>query len=1362
MTTSLAVHSSSMFRNWISDQDATRGFDLPVGKATVSGFFKGVFPHDPRLATLLLGFLSGCLNPVSGTASEWPTYQGDNARTAVVAESLSLPLAEQWTFEPSFPPAKGWARPVSGYGATKNKSNVDFDDAFHVVAAGDLAFFASSSQNCLYAIRAASGEIAWRFFTDASPRLAPALWKGKVYLGADDGKVTCLDQASGEVIWQFDAAPPNRLMLGNGRFSSARPIRSGVALRKGIAYFTAGLFPSEGVYLFALEAESGTLLWKRRLEEAGNETPSPQGYPLLNEDSIFLPSRVEPTRWSLSDGSPDPFTTPIPPVKDSAYRYHNGGSYAVLWEEKKIVYGQAAILGFDPDKEYEDKYGRSVKGERLFHWFNARRIVFRGDTAWVGTDYHVLSVKTDQLGELAQNECHEFEEAYKAHRVATSLTGLEEIATHGEDTERGQAIRNGNLKYALREYEKWPPVRDALFEKFARKTDWMLPVKANESMILAGDTLICGGEDFLVAIDATSGRETWRFETGSRVRGLAVSGGRLYVSTIDGRVRCLVPHGDAGDRPRKTPNSSPLPEIPDQSMILAREILASEKAPDSGLALILGEDAVNLAIALARESHLEIHVLEDDPETLDSARTRLEAAGLHGGRITIHHLDDSGRLPFGPYLFNLVVAGEGLDTNAEVELLRVVRPYGGQAFLRNPNLDVDLAAFAISRSASGIRLTRQALEGAKNWTHNHGTPANLYSNDDTLVEGPFNILWYGEPGPRKRVDRHATAPMPLVIDGIMVLEGYDTLLAYDIYNGLKYWERWIPGTTRTGLPVSASNLVADANSVFVVAENRTCLQLDLRSGNTLRQFEVPPLPDREFHYWGWIAKVGSSLFGSRSDHDERRSRALPDRNHAVFALDADSEDLKWIHEGEGIDHDSIAIGEGKLVLIETNLDEADREKALADTVHDSSIEDRPPIDRKGQPIAPDLRRIVVLDSETGAEIWSRPFNLSDLTLDDSVVGGSRGYSVLSMISDGVLIVCGQGSLGHPYREYTEGEFARRAIYAFDLEKGHLLWGGRKNYRKRPIISGGVIFAEPHAWELKTGEKQQIINPLNGEPVPLDFLRSYSGCGHLIASGTTLFGNAGSGGMAHYNVKQFAGYTPMGNMQLACGTNAVPAGGVFVAPEGRSGCTCATPIYTSIVLYPDALANSWSHGAGGAEPLDCLPIRAVAINLGAPGFRTDASGQLWLPYPARRFQGRFSEWLPSYQHDASMCFRDELDLLPVEADRNPWLYASGYAHDKELSFALLDPERHPERTYTVRLHFAEPDPNTKEGERLFDVRIQGEPVARNFDIVREAGRARKSLIREFTGISAKDSLNIKLDSLGSPLPPLLNAIEITAE
>ena len=112
-----------------------------------------------RLASLLLAFTL--------SAADWPTVAHDNPRSNVTAEDLRPPLHMAW-MRSHAAPATGWAPPAHGYGAYKNKSNVDYDDAYRVTAVGEFAYFAVSGENQVFAVDAASGESAWRIFTDWS------------------------------------------------------------------------------------------------------------------------------------------------------------------------------------------------------------------------------------------------------------------------------------------------------------------------------------------------------------------------------------------------------------------------------------------------------------------------------------------------------------------------------------------------------------------------------------------------------------------------------------------------------------------------------------------------------------------------------------------------------------------------------------------------------------------------------------------------------------------------------------------------------------------------------------------------------------------------------------------------------------------------------------------------------------------------------------------------------------------------------------------------------------------------------------------------------------------------------------------
>jgi hypothetical protein len=91
------------------------------------------------------------------------------------------------------------------------------------------------------------------------------------------------------------------------------------------------------------------------------------------------------------------------------------------------------------------------------------------------------------------------------------------------------------------------------------------------------------------------------------------------------------------------------------------------------------------------------------------------------------------------------------------------------------------------------------------------------------------------------------------------------------------------------------------------------------------------------------------------------------------------------------------------------------------------------------------------------------------------------------------------------------------------------------------------------------------------------------------------------------------------------------------------------------------------------------------------------------------------------------------------------------------------EPDPERVYTVRLHFAEPD-HLGAGQRVFDVALQGDTLLKDFDVVREAGGAQRALVKEFKGVRVGKDLTVTLTpAAGAPVKQaVLCGVEVRAE
>jgi outer membrane protein assembly factor BamB len=184
-------------------------------------------------------------------AADWPMDRGDAARTARVAQPLSLPLELQWTVRWPHAPAPAW--PTS--------TRIRFDQAFQPVVSASRVVLGSSVDGVVSALDLARGTRVWEFCTDGPIRLAPAVWRDRVFVASDDGYLYSLRLADGSLLWKRRGGESDRCVLGNEAMISKWPARGGPVVADGVVYFAAGIWPSEGIYVYALDAETGAVRW---------------------------------------------------------------------------------------------------------------------------------------------------------------------------------------------------------------------------------------------------------------------------------------------------------------------------------------------------------------------------------------------------------------------------------------------------------------------------------------------------------------------------------------------------------------------------------------------------------------------------------------------------------------------------------------------------------------------------------------------------------------------------------------------------------------------------------------------------------------------------------------------------------------------------------------------------------------------------------------------------------------------------------------------------------------------------------------------------------------------------------------------
>lgn len=195
--------------------------------------------------------VSAFLVAVVSHSNGWPMYRADAGRSGYTSQRLSASLHLQWTRQERHPPAPAWP----------NCSRMPYDRAFRCVTGDERLYYGRSSDGAVVALNAATGDELWTFQTDGPIRFAPALWKDQAFVASDDGCLYCLDAAQGRLRWKHRGGPRLEMLLGNDRMISRWPARGGPVVADGVIYFAAGIWPSEGIFVYALDAATGKQLW---------------------------------------------------------------------------------------------------------------------------------------------------------------------------------------------------------------------------------------------------------------------------------------------------------------------------------------------------------------------------------------------------------------------------------------------------------------------------------------------------------------------------------------------------------------------------------------------------------------------------------------------------------------------------------------------------------------------------------------------------------------------------------------------------------------------------------------------------------------------------------------------------------------------------------------------------------------------------------------------------------------------------------------------------------------------------------------------------------------------------------------------
>ena len=790
---------------------------------------------DYGIRIISICLLISCIPGNIASAEDWPTYRADSARSGVTKEALGTELFLQWRYIPTHKPSPAWPMP------TEELPRMHPDNAYHVTVADGNVYFGSSVTNKVYSIELSKGKINWEFYAQGPVRFAPAFYNDRIYFGSDDGFVYCLDSKEGKLIWKYLAGPSDEMVIGNGRIISLWPVRTGVLVDDKKVYFAAGVFPYEGIYICALNADDGSLIWKNdtigdRAHELEYGGISPHGYPVASKDVIYVPSgRAMPAAFDRKTGKFIFYASP------GAKR---GGTWALL-DNNELIAG--VDYSGTPHKVAYDADTGERRGD-VFGWFPGIDIVPTSDTSYVLTQEGVYSIDRTAYSDALKKTGELAKELKKSEKRLSKLKKKLEDADANSTGQTNEQIEKITRKVKELEGEE-KRLKNSSYK-------WRCFRKGLNCLIMAGDILFAGGQDVVVGIDAKTGKVVWEAGMPGTAVAIAAADGYLLVSSDEGPIYCfgkekVFPPTDI----KKFINSSPYTKDKNTEIYeAAAEKIVNETSVKKGYCLVLDCGQGRLAFELAKRTELKILGIEKDRKKLVVARRKLEEAGLLGDRVVVEPWELS-QLP--EYFANLIVSDgmlvSGKKAASKEETGRLLRPYGGVSLLGRKKF--------WSRETSWNKFVRGKLPGAGNWTQQYCNPQNTACSRDELVNGPLGILWFGEPGPRGMVERHAEAQSPVSINGLMFIQGEEAITAVDAFNGTVLWKRHIPGAVRVRIKADSGNLAVTEDGLYVAADDK-CYRLDPATGKTIRVYTLPPSSDGKPRRWGYISVTGNILYGS--------------------------------------------------------------------------------------------------------------------------------------------------------------------------------------------------------------------------------------------------------------------------------------------------------------------------------------------------------------------------------------------------------------------------------------------------------------------------------------------------------------------
>jgi len=451
--------------------------------------------------------------------ADWPMYRRDGQRSGSTATAVPAELAKRWQVElacRASPP----------------------------VIVGDRLWVAEKDAHRIRCLNAADGTDVWQFTAGGRIDSAPTVHAGMVLFGCRDGSVYCLRATDGAMVWRFRAAPDGRRLVSYDQVESVWPVHGSVLVHDGVVYFAAGRssFLDGGILVYGLDAATGKVRYHHRLEGPWPDITKDIGRPFAMEGA--LPDLL------VSDGKDlymgrikfDARLNRLPTRRESDLGELDMGANHLV-----------ATGGFLDDTGFDRLYWMYSKRWPGFYFSqqapkSGQLVVFDEGTTYA-VKYFYRRIQWSpaffpgEHGYLLFADANDNEPALDERgKPSVAIDWLPKEAATDRHRRGGRGVEKGT-GYVRTRPAKWQQ---------------MVPLRIR-AMVLAGDLLFAAGtpdvvdpKDPAAAIEGRKGARLQVFSAkdGSLVTsqalasppafdGMVAAGGRLYLSTTDGKVLCM-------------------------------------------------------------------------------------------------------------------------------------------------------------------------------------------------------------------------------------------------------------------------------------------------------------------------------------------------------------------------------------------------------------------------------------------------------------------------------------------------------------------------------------------------------------------------------------------------------------------------------------------------------------------------------------------------------------------------------------------------------------------------------------------------------------------------------------------------------